>query len=217
MEAFKSLQIYGSDRTNLLMFLDILKSQNNNEWRFLEKETTDYAIHTFKEIREVAVFASPVILNKKATVWLILSGREVRITNIVPVQASSLSYYEYNSIFDRFFDQKISPAAKIAKVDALSTAPEIHMEELVGNETYEKLTIWEITSNSDSGNGHPLDFERWADFLITAFTYKSNITPQLLKRWLLEDRGWSDIEVVEKLSDDFEYGMDLLNYYADNK
>jgi hypothetical protein len=219
MQAFKNLQIYDPDsnRSNLLAFLDTLRSEQANEWLFLEKESRDYANNIFKEYREVAVFGSPIICKRKATVWLILAGREVRITNIVPIGTGSLSYDEYNAIFDRFYDQMVLPAAKVVGVDAHSTAPQLHIGEIIGNETYEKLIIWEITSNSASGNEHSLDFERWADFLTTAFTLKSKITAQLLERWLLEDKGWVDLDVVQRLGSDFEYGIDLLNYYVNNK
>jgi len=219
MQAFKNLRIVDphSNRENLLNFLDALRSKPVSDWKFLEDKTSDYANNIFKDYREVAVFASPEICKRMATVWLILSGREVRISNIVPTETGSLSYDEYNAIFDRFYKQMVLPIAKEIGVDAISTAPEVHLEELIGEETYQKLIIWEITANSTSGNDHPVDFERWADFLTTAFNSKSKMTAELLVRWLFEDKGWMDIDIVQRLGSDFEYGIDLLNYYVNNK
>ncbi|MGZ3752346.1 MAG: hypothetical protein ACXVB0_15685 [Mucilaginibacter sp.] len=219
MQVFKDLRIIDrdDDRSRLILFLNELKSQEVSEWPYLVKESRDYATHIFKDESEVAVFRSPLICHRTATVWLILTGREVKITNIVPTKTGSLSFDEYNAIFDRFYNQKVLPAARKAEVDMVSTAPEIHIEEVIGQETYEKLRIWEMTANPSSGIGHEEDFKRWADFLTTAFTYKSKINSQLLQRWLLEDRDWVDNDVVQNLGSEFEYGIDLLKFYVDNK
>jgi hypothetical protein len=219
MQAFRDLRVIDaeSNRSKLLIFLDTLRSEEVKGWLFLEEKAREYADNIYKDLREVAVFASPKICQRTATVWLILSGREVKITNIVPTETGSLSYDEYNAIFDKFYKELAAPAAKAAGVNLFSTPAEVHLEEVIGAETYEKLMIWEITCNSGSGIDHPMDFERWADFLTTAFTYKSKINAQLLQRWLIEDKGWQDHEVIERLGADFENGISLLDYYVNNR
>jgi hypothetical protein len=219
MKAFKNLKIIDpdSDRLNLIAFLEMIRSTRVSNWGFLEKESADYAMNLYKDYKEVAVFASPIICNRTARVWLVLSGREIKITNIVPTETGSLKYEEYNSILDNFNNQVVLPAARQVGVDVITTPAYVDMENIVGRETYEKLLFWEITANSNSGNEHDLDFERWASFLTSAFTYKSKITAQLLERWLLEDKGWIDGELVQRLGSEFEYGIDLLNYYVNNR
>jgi len=219
MQTFKNLKIidYDPDRSNLLAFMDILQSKEVEGWPFLKDKAKDYAKNIYKDFREVAVFGSPEICKRTATVWLIISGREVTITNIVPTEVGRLSYDEYNAIFDRFYLQVVKPAAEETNLDTLSSAPEVHIEDLIGHETYEKLRIWEVTCNSDSGNGHPNDFERWADFVTTAFLSQSKINAGLLERWLLEDMNWQDQDVVDRLGSEFEYGINLLEYYVNNK
>ena len=143
MQAFKNLRITDpySSRSNLINFMEILRNQQHDGWLFLEDKARDYAKNIFKDYREVAVFGSPEICKRTVTVWLILEGVEVRISNIVPNKQGRLSYNEYNSIFDEFLFHIIRPVAEKARVNFLTTAPEIHLSQLIGLETYDKLII----------------------------------------------------------------------------
>ncbi|WP_316824722.1 hypothetical protein [Pedobacter miscanthi] len=219
MKTFKELSIHDqkNDKKNLIRFLDFLKKPTNNKWTYRVDLSEDYAKNIFKSISEVGCFESPILEERRALVWLVLWSKEIKIANIVPTETGSLGIDYYNRFLELFNSEMIMPAAKEVGVDVLSTSGYEDMETLIGTETYRKLVTWANTTNPNHGNGHPLDFERWAAFLTTSFEHDSKLTAKMLERWLIEDKDWEDNEALQQLMADYEYGLELLEYYVNNR
>lgn len=219
MKTFKELSIHDqkNDKKNLIKFLNILKQPSNNNWVYRSDLSEDYAKNIFKKIDEVGCFESPELDDRRALIWLVLWSKEIKIANIVPTKPGSLGLDYYNRFLELFKSEMILPAAKAVGVDVISTSGYEDIETLIGTETFRRLETWANMTNPYHGSGHPLDFERWAAFLTTSFENEAKLTPKMLERWLLEHRDWEDNDNLQRLISDYEYGLELLEYYVNNR
>ncbi len=67
------------------------------------------------------------------------------------------------------------------------------------------------STNKSTGSSHPLDHQRWMDFILTAHLEGSRLDATSLRRWLIEIEGWSP-EVADQLAGQYEFGGRLLNF-----
>ncbi len=73
------------------------------------------------------------------------------------------------------------------------------------------MTSWEANCNHSTGNSHPADFKRWAEFVITAHREASKLSSSLFSRWLIEEKGWNDeFDLTHQLVLEYEYSRSLL-------
>jgi hypothetical protein len=67
-------------------------------------------------------------------------------------------------------------------------------------------------ANKSTGSSHFCDRERWYDFIINSYVkYQENINSYELKQWLLNE-NW-DEESVEKLVNEYEFAVGMLQHY----
>ena len=214
MKTFRNLFIKGNNPQQLKEVLASIINRLNGNWKFMYELSLDYAQNVSKDISEVGCFESPLIINNIARVWLIIWGNDLKITNIVPTKTRSLSFDEYNAFVEAFFNDCVKEVTSEYKVDVVMTKGNYDIEKIAGSETFMALNKWEKSCNHDTGNTHPMDFERWADFITTAYRTKSKLTTDLFKRWLTEERHWDENDdVTYRLVTDFEYGLGLLKYH----
>ena len=140
----------------------------------------------------------------------------MKIVNIVPTTSGSLTHDEYNKIFDCFYKDCLSKVLIGADITHEITEGVYNIQQLAGEKTYHALNTWEKNCNHSSGNINSFDFKRWADFLSIAFKEKTQLNPDLLNRWLVEERNWTDDELVSKIVLDYEYGLSILEHYVKN-
>ena len=95
------------------------------------------------------------------------------------------------------------------------TESEKSIEKLAGEEVASALKKFSVAANRTTGHSHPMDSERWKDFVCLAHRFRSELGVEELVRWLRDDEGWSDDKAWE-LGLDYEYSMDLLKYYDSN-
>lgn len=215
MKSYKDLIVKGdSDRLKLVL-RDIVSSLPK-EWSFKSDLVNDYSRNVSKEQDEVGCFQSPEIANEKALVWMVIWNTELKVVNIVPTVSHSLSHEEYNRFLDRFYHDCVKNIVLNQSVETIITEGTYNIEEIAGNRTFQALKKWESSCNHSTGNTNPFDFERWADFICISFNEKSKLTPELLERWLTEERNWTDDELTTKLVLDYEYGLSILEHYAEN-
>lgn len=219
MKTFRELKIVDplQKKSKLLSVLDYMKSYPEQKWLYRDDLSNDYAKNVSKEIREVGCFESNFENYEKALIWVILWGREIKVSNIIPVNKRKLSFDQYNILIENFYSDMINLISLKFEVDVIISPPEKDLREIIGINTYNKLIKWARTCNRDTGNLHPRDFELWASFLTTVFDQESSLTPSLLGRILKEEMDWQEDETLQKLLIDFEYGLDLLKFYAKHR
>jgi hypothetical protein len=78
--------------------------------------------------------------------------------------------------------------------------------------TASALKCFSSLANKSTGRSHPLDEERWLDFIIAAHRGGRPLDPEQLSRWLIQVERWSDY-IAQDLASDYSMGMALLDRY----
>lgn len=216
MKTFKDLKIQSKDSQTLKDILSSVISGLPSNWKLRTDLVEDYAKNVSKGKDEIGCFESPIIGKQQGFVWFVIWEKELSIVNIVPTVSGELTFDEYNNILDVFYKDCVLNSLTGKSVDVKVSGGIYDIETLAGKNTFNALNKWEKLCNHSTGNSHPNDFERWADFVSIAFNEKSELTPDLLSRWLVEERNWKDDDLVSELMLDYEYGLALLKHYAEN-
>lgn len=140
------------------------------------------------------------------------SANTVYVSNIVPNQISQLDYDQYNLILTEFHDLFVSLLAKEMGISVKLTDESQTLEDWISRSTADKLRRFSASANKSTGSSHPHDEDRWYEFLVSVILENDDIYSSRLRRWLVEEGGWSD-DIADKLSGQFEEGIDLLKFY----
>lgn len=218
MKVYQTLKITASNNS-LLQLLDTWKHARIIGWSYDCEKTIDYASNTFNQVANVACFIVDEEKLEPATLWIVITANTLKITNIVPLIISHLDYDNYNKILNDFYQKYVEGIIKDKTYKVVLTRPYPNINDLANKQTATKLVEWEEYCNKNDGNLHPEDEQRWFDFIITAAITKSQLETDILRRWLIEDKGWMSGEdsVVERLCGEYDNERRLLNYYFAQK
>ena len=145
------------------------------------------------------------------TLWQRPDGYEV--TNIVPLNAGSLSPKAYNDLLNDFARQIGRPAADATSFSLTLSEAERSLEDLAGTSPARALRAFISDVDSSAPTLHPADRKRWHDFLIAEFRQDRHLSGETLERWLREEAGWPADDASE-LAVQYERGLALLDTYA---
>jgi hypothetical protein len=145
------------------------------------------------------------------TLWQRPDGYEV--TNIVPLNAGSLSPEAYNDLLNDFAQQIGRPAADATSFSLTLSKAEKSLEDLAGTNPARALRAFVSDVDSSAPTLHPVDRKRWHDFLIAEFRQNTHLSGETLERWLREEAGWPEDDASE-LAVQYERGLALLDTYA---
>ena len=210
LEVFKELAIQG-DPSQLTTFIDDLSSHLSAGWsRDREREAhineldaslggNNYVFQWAGE-REIP----------PATLFLSQRHAQLEVTNIVPQEFGQLSRAQYNIILDDFAERNARPAALRLGLAVKVTADRLPITHWLSQEAADRLKIFSHLANRSML--HPLDSERWRAFLIQAHREHSDLSPEILHRWLTEIEHWPD-ERAGELAIEFEFASNLLEDY----
>lgn len=171
-------------------------------------EKDDKRLQYDKTIRIISTYPNL----PEAIIVVIVSDNNVKIINIVPHKKSvfRIEKNEYNTIM-RYFKEKIID--KIVSEDRIDFPPaEYSMESLIP-QSFKELVTWVNCSDSNAPFSHPLDLNRWFDFVIALQmnSESDNLSSGDLEQWL-EEKNW-DEEVIEETILNYEHDTELLNYF----
>lgn len=215
MKTFKEYKILAA-HSELKELLKKIISALPGNWAYKEEFVKEYAQNVTKEIEEIGCFESPEINKRKALVWFVIWDSSLSVVNIIPSESGSFSYDEYNAFLDLFIEECVHKHIT-PKMSVSATLGQLDIEKLAGEETFKALVKWEACCNHSTGNTHPMDFERWADFISTAVKFNSKLTVEDLERWLVEVKGWDkEGDLTEKIVLDYEHGLALIQHYVRN-
>ena len=146
--------------------------------------------------------------------FLIPRDNDVQVANIVPVDHGSISMDEYNGTASEFADRFVRPAAEQLGLDTTLTPPNVDLSEELDPEAFEALRLFSAGANKATGSSHPMDRERWFDFLVKHSRSGRDLSTDFLQQWLMNN-GWSE-QVSFDLILQYETARDLLEYERDH-
>lgn len=146
-----------------------------------------------------------------AALFIFSKGNETLwVSNIVPTEENELTCDQYNFALEHFYENIVLPAIKGTSITAELTSDQISIGSVAGEEAEKAIVRFSNLANKSTGSSHPLDRERWLEFLVLAHEAKSELHAEMVIRTLVE-LGWSEEKAVE-LGIQFEFAEDLLSY-----
>jgi hypothetical protein len=147
-----------------------------------------------------------------ATVILTPKGPGVLYaSNVLPRSRRQLDHDQYNRVLGEFYERFVKPAADKAGVEAELTDTEADLEKWLSPAAAEKLRRFSACANKGTGGAHPLDRERWNDFVVAAHRDGGSLDASTLRRWLVEVEDWPP-ELADLLAVEYGYGRELLSF-----
>ncbi|MGD6777715.1 type II toxin-antitoxin system PemK/MazF family toxin [Sutcliffiella horikoshii] len=188
--------------------------------KLLEKIEDDY----FRSLESNEDFPDFIMIKNQgiqkvddSIIYYRITHSEHKVTNIIPIQKSNLDFLEYNNIVDNLYSYIIAPLITEYhfNLDVNITSGVLALEDLTNEEVAKKLTLFSRAANKSTGFSHPLDRERWLDFIYSSFKTDNIIDLDYLSRWFVEIEGWSN-EIANDLVINYEYSINLLTYFIEN-
>lgn len=212
MEVFRELFLHGDDEhlaatvAEMERFLPAHWSRDEaSETRLREIAIDDELMYCFTTHEDGHLPCASLYLASNA-------AGSLYVSNIVPRTKNQLSIGEYNAVLEDFFTHVVQPAARRTRVKAELKSDQMDLADWLSPAAARKLRSFSRLANKGTGSSHPLDQERWNDFIVTAHGESSKLDASTLSRWLIEVEHWPP-EVAHRLVIEYEFGGDLLTYY----
>jgi len=147
------------------------------------------------------------------TLWMFEDGKGgYKVSNVVPINQGQLGVAGYNAALVDFASTVVSPVIKSSGIELVLTSADQTIEDWTDLATAAALKRFSSLANKSTGRSHPLDEERWLDFIISAHNGGRPLDSEQLSRWLIEVERWSD-DIAHDLASDYSIGMALLDRY----
>lgn len=212
MQVFRELFIRGEPSRLEAVADDISRSLADGWTRDAEAETHMRSASIAGK-RKVYCFACPRRPRRPAATVFLLNkdACTLYVANIVPSEQHELTHEEYNAIMEEFFRRFADPAARRNGAQAEMTEPQADLERWLPGDVAGKLRLFCSIANKRTGSGHPMDRERWYDFIVAAHEADADFSASTLARWLAEAGGWDD-ELADQLAIEYEFARGLLAF-----
>lgn len=165
--------------------------------------------------RDVMCIESPEIIFEehtiKAVLWMWMYENGFKVFNIIPLIGNHLSCREYNYILEQFRQSIIVPMSQNFDLDIEVSKPYLDIKDVIRAEGLKRLEHFSRTSNRSTGHSHPMDFNKWCDFVFYVYDNQIDLSSDDLMHWLMED-GWRE-DKAHELSLDYEYSIEMLSQY----
>jgi hypothetical protein len=163
---------------------------------------------------EYAIFsrdATPPI--PEASLFLSEHDDGLELVNIVPATSTALTVDEYNRIADEFIAVGRRAASDVG-LEFAEEGPYSDITRWLPEPVAASLRSFSAGANKSTGSGHPMDFTRWADFIIAARDAGSGLPVNALQRFLVDEEGW-DEDQAYKLVREYEFARQILDREAE--
>lgn len=214
---------------NLNAFVKELKHYIKGDWKQVEQSErwTDYLfvdyIGTDVDKARVSIYLGDDL--KKG---------QIKVGNIVPLEKSSLSIDEYNSVLKKFNRDIIEPYKRHSNIIKISelTNDEFDPLTMISEAALKKLKIFCNAANKSTGSSHPCDQERWYDFICQTVEDGRMFDYETLARFLQDESYWGkketgnfigmgssawDSKHAYELAGEYESACSILNYYRETR
>lgn len=215
MKLYQDFEIELQDNQDEFIAQLLANIQSSREWRIdeaLQKEKQS-DIAGWKD--KVYCIVTPKINYEDnilfANIWLSQKDNKLEIVNITPKGNSMLLAEEYNFIIAKFEETFINPLKKVFEFKVTKSDEELNIKNYLTDDGEKALVLFSGFANKLTGHNHPLDFERWCNFIFLAHKANNRLPMGYLEEWLQEN-GWP-ADKAEELALDFSYSMRLLDEY----
>lgn len=134
------------------------------------------------------------------------------VPNVVPSKRSELTPSEYNAIVGEFAERFGIPAAESLGLSHELTPSVRSVESYFDEEAFRCLKRFSVLANKSTGSSHPMDRDRWHDFIIAVHRSGRPLVTEVLERWLVEEQGWTE-DRADRLGSQASFGVGLLAAY----
>jgi hypothetical protein len=211
MEVFRDLFLRG-EREQLAGLMDDVEKSLPSGWerdRTIEEKLRTLASRTeptyaFAHNRDDRLPAATIYITEKEPGVFFVG-------NIVPLRKHQLSHGESNRLLEEFCERILRPLAEPRGVQVELTSCHADLGDWLSDTAAEKLRNFSMTASRNSGSVRPADQERWFDFIVTAKSEGSRLDSRTLRRWLIENEGWSP-EIADRLAGEYAFGEELLTF-----
>ena len=128
----------------------------------------------------------------------------------MPGEVSELSHDQYNAILMDFHDNVLRKLSTDFPVTMIASGDQRRLDDILSPEAMTLLNRFCGLANKSTGSAHPLDKERWYDFLIMVGSQRPALTAHDLMRWLTEVDAWP-ARTAQDLVIEFEFAVGLLD------
>lgn len=198
----RDLKVLGTD-DQIAIMIDAMTKAARAPWsRHLEGEE-NIGRESFRVFMREADSSLPA-----ANVAIHLEPDGIEVVNIVPYELNNLEPALYNAILQEFLETLVQPAADAQSLAVVTTTGGTSLAAEMSPEIARLLESFSGAANKSTGSSHPLDFRRWAAFLIASHRSGRKVDTWLLEQ-ALKEQGWSSDRVSDLVSE-FEFSRDLL-------
>lgn len=153
-----------------------LKDRATPPWR--------YATEKEEQLRELGEEGDALAFERAVTpgfeaagLVLIADDDGLKVANIVPRELSELTHRAYNAILADFASEVARPAAVDAGYSVVVSNSTLQLENVVSPAVAEALRRFSVLANKSTGASHPLDRDRWFDFILWLIARMRSSTP----------------------------------------
>jgi hypothetical protein len=139
-----------------------------------------------------------------------------KVTNVVPQKVGELGRRRYNIALQDFVENVARPAAAEAGFTVETSPATQGLDDWLPRQAGDALRRFSGLANKETGSLHPMDRQRWFNFLLAAHHSRGSLDAQRLVRWLTEIEGWSGEKALD-LAVEYDFAMDLLDEYDRNR
>jgi hypothetical protein len=209
MKVFQDLELRGN-RESLTNLMEDIRSRLSDGWERAEEVEHHYSGDIG---RETFCFSCTKIGDREsATLFLVQSEPDLfHVSNIIPRDKGELSIVQYNRILNDFYERFVRSAAEEIGVNGILSSDEMKLEDLISHEAAKKLRTFSSCANRSTGSSHPIDRERWYDFLVTVHREDNKLGYDILFRWLVEEEKWPE-EIAHDLIIEYEFAGGLISF-----
>ncbi len=210
MKVFQDLEILvpSSSRAEFIARIeDILKDGWSRD-RKAEKQATG------RGHEEFYYFICEEVGNRQESLLALMprSQQEMYVSNIVPRKTTKLNYDQYNEILREFCENFVKPVVEEMQLSVSLTQDDETLEDWISTDSAAKLKTFSDCANKSTGSAHPLDKDRWYEFIISMVLNDDSLDSWSLKRWFVEEEDWHE-EIANELAIEYEQQVGLLRYY----
>lgn len=191
MEILRELNVIGPEDRLLSVINDITDAANDGWRRDVERE--EDLSRRIGQNRFFCFTCAGPPAPKPSALWLAIKKRDhLYVSNIVPDEVGSLSRKEYNAILMDFYERFVRTAAANRELTIEIGPGEVDLEHWLSEGTSNRLRTFSACANKSTGASHPLDRERWNQFIFAAHRESAGFDSSTLVRWLHEEAGWAE-------------------------
>ena len=151
-----------------------------------------------------------------AKLWLFWKRDHAEVTNIVPTKSGELTHDEYNAMAAEFAKAILEPASVGLGLGIHLGPVAVTFDQKCTERVREALRAFSLGANKSTLNTHPMDAERWRDFVVKAHMDHASMDSELLADWLENADEWS-ADDAQELSFQYVRGRDLLRAYDQHR